>query len=334
MRNLLEYKKNKIDLYELQEYLKIEEYPKLVTVVYELIEQRRLKGIKASGMNGKRPSLYNSYKIVREKESVPDYKEELLFLSPKLDNSYYLKHPEKYHVDRTFVQRLSQYFEKEYDKLAISESFNERSFEIFFREKYLIKEGGKTLLKNLGISLDELNLYETTEPIAYFSNYKTVPQTILFIENKDTFYSMRKYLLEGNETILGKRIGTIIYGAGKRVWSSLNDFNISVEPYMLHVDNEYLYFGDLDYEGLLIYEKLYELMKKERCVKPFVAAYQKMIEKTRNIPLPSTKEGQNRKIRGSFEDAFTKEAFVPMKKILEEEKYIPQESLVSADFSK
>ena len=48
------------------------------------------------------------------------------------------------------------------------------------------------ILKNLGLELDFLNYYDTCEPIAYYSMSKENPQNILVLENKDTYYTMRK----------------------------------------------------------------------------------------------------------------------------------------------
>lgn len=332
MKKIKSYPKNKITLWELQEFLQIEEYPEFAKVVAEMVEEGTLKPVKNSGSNGKRPSLHNTYTIIKEKEENSEWIEELMYLSTKLDNDYYLKHPKQYAKVRKYVLLMNEYMNNQSDCLQWEESLNERSFEIFGREKFIAEEGGKTLLKNLNLTYEQLNIYETSEPFAYYSKDKSVPQIILFIENKDTFYSMRKYLIEGNGTIFGKEIGTLIYGGGKRILRSLKDFHISAEPYMLDERNEYLYFGDLDYEGIGIYEALYDELKSERIVRPFVEAYLRMLEKTKHLDLPKTKEKQNRTSHGIFEGFFTKEQFESMRKILETERYIPQESLVCLDF--
>ena len=332
MKNIKNYPKNKMTLMEIQEFLQIEGYPEFVKVVSQMVTEGILKPIKNSGTNGKKPRLYNTYTIIREKEENPEWEKELKYLSPKLDNHYYLRHLTQYKEVRKYVRLLNEYLQTQSECLQFEESLNERSFEIFHREKFLDKEGGKTLLKNLDITYEQLNIYETSEPFAYYSKDKSVPQKLLFIENKDTFYSMRKYLLEGNSMIFGQEIGTLIYGSGKRILRSLKDFHISAEPYMLDERNEYLYFGDLDYEGIGIYEALYEELKSERIVRPFVEAYMRMIEKTEHLELPMTKEKQNRTNHGIFEGFFSKEELAKIHKILETERYIPQESLVCLDF--
>ena len=142
--------------------------------------------------------------------------EELTYqLVPILDNDFYLRNIETYDKDRLFVLQLNEYLKGKIDNLQDSVSYNERSFEIWGREKFLLKEGGIRILKNLGLDPKDINVYDTTEPLAYYSHHKRVPQKILIIENKDTFYSMRRHLISGKTTILGSQIGTLIYGAGK-----------------------------------------------------------------------------------------------------------------------
>ena len=65
---------------------------------------------------------------------------------------------------------------------------------------------------------------------------------------------MRNYLLNGHTEIFGAEIGTLIYGAGKGIIRSFQDFDLCAEPYMKHPKNTIYYFGDLDYEGIGIYE--------------------------------------------------------------------------------
>ena len=144
---------------------------------------------------------------------------------------------------------------------------------------------------------------------------------------------MRRYLLEGNKRILGEKIGTLIYGAGKRVVSSFREFAISAEPYMKEPGNELLYFGDLDYEGIGIYETLSAVFAAEGTIRPFVPAYLAMLNKGDSVKsLPLSKEHQNKNITGSFFSFFDEQTTGRMKKILESGRYIPQEILNTDDY--
>ena len=215
------------------------------------IEKNKIKPVIASGKNGKSPSLYKAYWLIEEEKDFRMLEEELKYhIHPKISIDYYMQHPEKYEQEREWVLLLSEYLYRNDDKLKYAESVNERSFEIWKREKFLTKENGKTILNHCCIDKDYLNMYETVEPLAYYTNTTDTPQNILIIENKDTFFSMRKHMIENSNEIFEVKIGTLIYGGGKRVIRSFNDFDFCVEPHMRKKENKILYFGDLDYEGI------------------------------------------------------------------------------------
>lgn len=333
MPKISDYPKKKITLIELQEFLRIATYQELAQQVYELIESQQISPIKSSKLNGKKPALYNSYRIHRISEDYSQYEEELIYqLHSMLDNEYYRKNLETYRKDRLFVLMLNDYLKNHRDSLNEAVSYNERSFEIWGREKFLLKEGGIRILKNLGLSIGDLSVYDTTEPLAYYSHSKETPQKIVILENKDTFYSMRRHLLAGNSTILGVEVGTLIYGAGKSIHKSFQDFTFCVEPYLNDSGNEILYFGDLDYEGIIIYENLYRDFKNKVNLRPFCNAYEKMIDKANLSQLPHMKKGQNSNIGKDFLASFTIARQEQIKEIFTQNRYIPQEILQRKDF--
>lgn len=316
--------RSKNDLTYLQQY----EY------VLKLLDEKKIKPVKASGLNGKKPALYREYWILEEKKDHTALKEELKYrLSPLISVDYYLTHPAVYEKDRKWVLMLSDYLKKDIYKLQHAESLNERSFEIWNREKFLSREQGKRILKCCGLEMGFLHIYETTEPLAYYSHIRETPQKLLILENKDPFYSMRRHLLEGKTKIFGESVGTLIYGAGKGILRSFMDFDLCAEPYMKMKENKIYYFGDLDYEGIGIYENLAEMFWEKREIYPFVPAYEAMIKKSIMISrLPETKEQQNRNIHSRFFSYFEKETVERMKQILETDRYIPQEILNIRDF--
>ena len=332
MKGIQTLSKRKMTLIEIQDYLKIADYQCLFDTIQKLVTDGIVEPIKSSGINGKKPSLYQAYRIILREKDYSVWKEELLYLYPALNNEYYLKHLDIYEKDRKFVLCIENYFKNREDCLKQEMSYNERSFEIFSREKFLLKEGGIRILKNLGLTLCDLNIYETTEPLAYYSHTKLPGQTILVIENKDTFYSMRKHLMAGNDTIFGKRIGSLIYGGGKAIYRSFQDFDLCVEPYMKDPKNRVEYFGDLDYEGILIYEQVKQIAKDWVEIVPFVQAYQAMIKKSHGIELPRTKDAQNRNGGSIFFDYFDEDTKKQIVDILQSERYIPQEILHCGEF--
>lgn len=324
----------RISLEELLKSHQADSYEEQAGYVKKLLEQEKIKPLKASGTNGKKPALYRSYWVLEEKKDYQDLEEELKYkLHPMVSVDYYLSHLDHYEQDRQWVLLLSRYLSDAQKMLSYAESVNERSFEIFNREKFLTKEQGQRILKRCGLSLDYFNVYGTAEPLSYYSHTRVTPQNMLILENKDTFYSMRRHLLEGNATILGTKIGTLIYGAGKRILKSFQDFAFCVEPYMTETCNTIYYFGDLDYEGIGIYENLAGLFLASWKIQPFLPAYETMLSKARNVrKLPDTKEKQNRNISDYFFSYFSSEQVDNMKEILEKEQYIPQEILNISDF--
>ncbi|MDY4693514.1 MAG: hypothetical protein SO401_08160 [Blautia sp.] len=324
----------RISLEELLYSQSKQDYRQQYLYIRELLDQGKIKPVRSSKTNGKTPALYREYWLVEEKKDYSVLVEELKYvLSPFISVDYYLDHPDIYEEDREFVLMLSNYLKNHREKLEHEESMNERSFEIWDREKFLSKEQGRRILKRCGISEDFLLIYETTEPLSYYSHTRITPQNLLILENKDPFYSMRRHLLNGKNDIFGVPVGTLIYGAGKGIFRSFKDFDLCVEPYMKDEKNTLFYFGDLDYEGIGIYENLAEMFRGRWEIKPFVPAYEAMVYKGKNVDkLPASKEQQNRNIREIFFSFFGCEQVAEMKKILENGAYIPQEILNITDF--
>lgn len=324
------------------------------------MEKQKIKPVKTSPLNGKKPALHLSYWLLEE---APDYQEqieELKFgLVPAIQTDYYRSHLDVYQTERKWVKQLNRYLLEQGEQTPDYVSLNERSFQIWGREKFLQREQGNKVLAHCGITLEQLFVYQTTEPLAYYSSSRQTPQSVLILENKDTFYSMRRHLMNGNGKIFGEEIGTVIYGAGKGILRSFADFEFCVEPHINNAENRILYFGDLDYEGIGIYERLAECFgessagqaranisycdkeviasnwQARQAILPFVQAYQNMLQKAQQYGmdfLPETSEKQNRHISGAFFSYFSAETTRQIKQILESGKYIPQEIINISDY--
>ena len=309
-------------------------YQEQYEYIRKLLEEGCIKPVKASKNNGKKPALYREYWILEETKDYSSYIEEIKYtFSTMISVDYYLVHLDIYEEDRPWVLLLNEYLKNHLDVMLTPESVNERSFEIWNREKFLDRGSGKKILKRCGIEIESLNIYRTTEPLAYYTHTRTTPQNLLILENKDPFFSMRNYLLNGHTEIFHIELGTLIYGAGKGIIRSFQDFDLCAEPYMKSPGNTIYYFGDLDYEGIGIYENLAEKFQDRWEIKPFVPAYTAMLEKAKSVTvLPETKEQQNRNIGTRFFSCFDDSTVEKMKEILEKDRYIPQEILNIADF--
>ena len=308
-------------------------YEEQYRFIMGLLAEGRIKPLKSAGTNGKRPALHLEYWLSEEAPDYAAYREELLYrTTPRLSVDYYLRHLDVYERERKAVRALHDFLQRHAAKLGQEISCNERSFQIWGEEKFLLQGAGRSVLKHCGFELAQLNCYRTAEPFSYYARHRETPQKILIVENKDTFFSIRRHLLAGASSLLGEAVGSLIYGAGKRVVSSFREFSVRAEPYMKEEANELLYFGDLDYEGIGIYENLAEALAAPWTVRPFLAAYRAMLEKAAGIALPQTKEKQNRHIAGGFFAHFAATDVLAMQQILEAGRYIPQEILHLEDF--
>ncbi len=317
-------------------------YTKEAAYILSKIENKEIIPIKKSPTNGKKPALPLRYWKNEDETDFTDLENELRFsISTRINIDYYLKHLDVYLLERGFVLALSDYLENSADELSIMMSVNERSFAIWQREKFLsgIKENGISaarVLTHCNMSVSDLNVYQTAEPLAYLSISKEEPQNILISENLDPFYGMRKFLME-NENIsevLGKKIGTIVYGGGKRVSRAFKDFEFFTEPYMRNKQNTFLYAGDLDYEGISIFENFAKAFKGRLNIVPFTALYEKMLQKALQLNnLPYMKEGQVKVDGTDFFAYFNKDYVEAVQSLLKSNHYIPQEILSVQDYT-
>lgn len=327
--------KHKVSLETLEKRHPCAEYSDFYHYVIDKINSGELVPIKKSGTNGKKPALPVSFwEYEKEKDYTEIFKELDFNYNPLIQTSFYKRRPEKYQEDRKNLILLSDYLTKKKHLLDISETRNERSFEIFHWEKFFEKGGGLTFCKQLGITEEMLNFHTATEPLAYYSFSKEAPQNILIVENEDTFYSIRRHINETEDNeILGTKFGTVIYGSGNRIQGPFKDYVNGAEKYFL-ADNTLLYFGDLDYTGICIYEWLHDKYP-EKNIKVFKAAYEKMIDKAAEIGfknLPPMKDGQNKNISDTFMTSFDIERQEQITEILRMGKFIPQEILNELDW--
>lgn len=314
---------------------RFDDYSKEAEYILNLIEKGRIKPVMKSPQNGKRPALHTRYWLLDEKKDYSELIEELRNnITPFIDIDYYLKHPEVYEKERRYVIALSDYIDRHKEELAVEISENERSFEIWQREKIL---SGKSydgvsagdVLKHCGIDRDYLRTYRTAEPIAYYSHRKETPQNILILENLDPFYSIRRLMLQGG-TVCGGNYGTLVYGGGKRVIRAFDDFDISAEPYMKEDGNHFFYAGDLDYEGIAIYEGLARRMNRE--LLPCMELYNRMLDKAHDIERLPLMKNQNTIDIIRFAYFFSTERREKLQRVLESGRYIPQEILSVWDY--
>ena len=313
-----------IALAEIQEHYRIDNYMKLVDLVKSQIGEGTLIEVKASGSNGMAPPLYNKYRVKSLEEDLSILADEITYSFPLYFNSeFYRNNLRKYQMDRTYIDKLAEYFRNHKQILSVPMSINERSFEIWGQEKFLKDGGGHRILRNLGLSIEDLNIYTTPEPFVYYSGKKDHNQKVLILENKDTWYTLRKLMIQGQTSFFGQVVDTIIYGSGKNIEKSLEDYPFTVEDY-LREPSKILYWGDIDYEGIAIYERLKKRYTKTFQIELFKNAYINMLELAEGRELPEVSDKQNRNI----DDLFLNEMVQYRErilKLLQAGRYVPQE---------
>lgn len=106
-------------------------YDQQYKCIMELLSKEKIKPVKASGTNGKKPALYREYWVMEERRDYSTFEEELKFaLHPAISVDYYLAHLERYEEDRSWVLMLDDYLKHMREHLTYEESVNERSFSL------------------------------------------------------------------------------------------------------------------------------------------------------------------------------------------------------------
>ena len=240
--------KNTFEVSVLQKWCNVESYSAFAELVSELEKREIISPVKASKTNGCNPPLYIKYRILPAKE-------ETQLFDSELDAMHYLIHtdtlrrsPKKYQKHRTFLLCLSDFLKKHSDTLSFPMSENERAYAIWGYEKMLDSKENISLLKECRV-WDLLHTYPTPEPFFDYRRY-AFPKNVLVIENKDTWFSMRKLMIESSADQFWEiPIDCLVYGEGNKITQR----DSSLEQY-LNIDKSFhgtvWYWGDLDPEGI------------------------------------------------------------------------------------
>lgn len=322
-----------------------EPYQYLVKAIDRLIDENLLQPVKSAKFDNR--NLRLNYRIIRKEISYDDVKMEIMKLSAPMRIDYYLSHPQEYLRDKEVIRILDSFLRiKNPDEII---SINERSWQLFKDEKFLrdsdkSRAVGERILKNTGLEYSDLGCYDTYEPFFCFTrdSYKEKDvKRVLIIENKDTFWSFKKLLFEelsgynmthprGEPGYLGLNaeyllnVDIIIYGEGNKI---VNSFRFTQE-YDLEAKDEFMYFGDLDPEGINI---LYSLKNRypDHRIYPFTECYMKMIDLSDPNDLQEIKKAQKVKMEylEMFLESFSDEYARKIRKMMLGNKYLPQEAL-------
>ena len=336
-------KKKSLDTLLNEAGLSLCSYEQQYAYITEQIALQHVRPVLASPRNGKKPPLHTLYHVTPHHVVEETLQTDALLyemdymLAPEIGKSYYRKHIETYCKERNHILLLSTFFHKNKHLLNDRVSCNERSFQIWGDEKFLSK-ASKTLLKHCDVNPDSLNYYETSEPFSYFSLHRNVPQTVLFVENKDTFFSIRKAFFAtsadptAERRLFGEAISTVIYAAGNSITKSVQAFRLSAEPHLCDANNRFLYFGDFDYEGIAIYYRTADAFQLNVPILPFREAYLAMLKSVQDVSKLPCMRQQTIQNMDRFYAFFAETSIRRMQAILAQGRYVPQESITYADF--
>ena len=136
----------KILLEKLLDNCKEQEYQKQYEYIINLLEEKKIKPVKASRLNGKSPALYREYWLLEETKDYSNFIEELRYqIIPDISVDYYLRHLESYEADREWVLQLNKYLKerkeqprelilKIVDKIEIHQ---DKTVDLYFKLKQL-----------------------------------------------------------------------------------------------------------------------------------------------------------------------------------------------------
>lgn len=246
---------------------------------------------------------------------------------PKIDMSFYVKHPEEYYENKIYIQKIDSLLKQDSCPTLTA---NERSYLIFNDEKALTDPGkatidGLAILRKLGnLKIEDLKAKETFEPFfcyqtEMFENIaNSRPRTVLIIENKDTFWTLMDAIKSNR--LCG--IHLLIYGEGMAITKKFAFIRyLRGQP-----SDHYYYFGDIDYAGIIIYNTLRKTFPEYDIV-PAVPFYEYMLHTAgfeNSRCLKSIKDTDSSNL-SPFIDYFNAESEDMIRKIIENKRCLPQE---------
>lgn len=308
---------------------KFDTYQQGVDFIEKQVTAGKLAPVKSSGFNGKRPPLYQRYRKIKPKiDHTPLVIQADRTIHPPLSAAFYKKHPAQFEQDQFMIYALQDWLDAHPD-FCEKISCNERSFEIFGQEKVLARHGER-LCKNLSLDISRLAFYQTCEPLFVVSK-SSAPGNLLIVENLDPFVSIRNLLQQKQPTVLGFPIQSVAYGAGRRIESTFMDLLQFGSDSQKQSLNPVYYWGDLDYEGVRIYES-FASRYPDLSIVPWKPGYLAMIDKAREQmtagkTMPIYKEGQIETEGAVFFSYFDQAFKDQVTDLWKQGRYIPQEIL-------
>ena len=315
-----------LSLDQLREWISPANYRELHNTIAQLQETGLLRPVGSPrNNNGMVPPLRLKYRILHPARDDSDVLEEIKQLSTELNISGYLKRPVLYRKHRDILLPLSRYLKNSRSRLDVPMSKNERAFSIWNREKVLDSAHCQSVLR-FNRWENRLNYYPTPEP---FFDYLAGDEihALLILENKDTWYTLRRLLLQFPEKhrLFGVRLDGVVLGEGRKATRPH-----ALEEYASLLPNQrpqFLYFGDLDYAGIDIFLSV-SAENPSLSVSLFLPAYQAMLKRSQKVGYGKSHTGQTKPERlPDFLGLFSPKEADEIETLLASGRYLPQEIL-------
>ncbi len=323
---LKSWKKASVTKQELESLTGLNTDDALYPLIQEAVYNGLLKPLKNASTNGnRRYPIHMKYHIVREISDVAAILPEIRKLHPIMQESGYLQnHPDKFQQYFEVIVSISHWLFRNSEK-PVAISRKERSFEIFGDEKKLDDSGVKKLLNKLRIDTDKLCFYDT--PANCFHDYipkRSERMCLLICENKDIWFNLRKMLYEYERSELwGTALDGVLYGEGNRICEggTLTEYTQFLGVSYVR----YLYWGDIDREGLNIAARLFR-NNPQLEIQPFRVAYLQMMNRAEMYkPVYSNDKRERMEDYTPFLSAFEADEQAMLNNAMEQNLHIPQE---------
>lgn len=309
---LKSYKKQTIKLSELEKLPNGSvSYENFEAGIRKLVEEEILieKGTKVNSL----ALNYGVNHYILQKDKIDEVNNYILKFSKEIDLGDYFKLSEEaFHKELPLIQAVNDYILNNGlpDNYVTSQ---ERSFNILGDEKWIDEKNGKKLLERIKV-WDKLKIVNDSDPLMLAVNVNGFEKPVhyhLIVENKATFLALMDILRETNYT-------TLIYGCG---WKIVSNYYMIDKQLNLKDKNEFMYFGDIDKEGISIWNSLNEKMQ----VSVAIDFYEELLKKDYSIGKKNQK--RNEAAINNFLKFFKTSEKEVLMNMINNGGYLPQEGL-------
>ncbi len=291
---------------------------------YEIVKELERANIiysKSNTMNANPKPLNRIYYVTKEEKPTLT-KDDKVFvhqLHGAIYKKSYLRNKELLDNHKKLLEGIDRVL-KNKKNFEIS-SVRERSYELYSDEKILEKFN---VLGRAKLEATDILCLKNPQPLLAYtlpSFYQKNTRTILIIENLDTYWTFHRILNENKDFL---SIDMLIFGKGYGTTDKKYDFSL----YDITPTDRILYFGDLDAEGL----RIYQIFKNNTPIFNISLCfdlYRELLKKgeERGFGIMPTQNQPNITTLEKELNGFTKQEKEKIKEVIERRLFMPQEAL-------